>query len=128
MTGSFLDVAQRDAGVSYLNSWPSARAMASIKAKIRERTTRRFVSRDLRYVVEDLNPVLRGWGNYFRHGASSRKFALVDSYVHQRLSKLASAKYGLRDWNRGSRFGHAWLTSLGIYRLTGKVRYRAASA
>lgn len=112
----------------YLNNWPSARAMASIKAKIRERTTRSFASRDLRYVIEDLNPVLRGWGNYFRHGNSSRKFALVDSYVHLRLSKLASAKYGLRDWNRGSRFGYAWLTSLGVYRLTGKVRYRTASA
>lgn len=44
--------------------------------------------------VEDLNPVLRGWANDFRHGASSQKFALVDSYVHMRLSKLASAKYG----------------------------------
>ena len=112
----------------YLQQWPSPRAMASIKAKVRERTTRSFVSRDLRYVVEDLNPVLRGWANYFRRGASSRKFSLVDSYVHLRLSKLASAKYGLRDWNRGSRFGYAWLTSLGVYRLSGKVRYRTASA
>jgi hypothetical protein len=102
--------------------------MASIKAKVRERTPRSFVGRDLRYVVEDLNPVLRGWANYFRYGNSTRKFALVDSYVHLRLSKLTSAKYGLRDWNRGSRFGYAWLTSLGVYRLSGKVRYRTASA
>jgi RNA-directed DNA polymerase len=112
----------------YLHQWPSPRAMASIKAKVKERTTRSFVSRDLRHVVEDLNPVLRGWANYFRSGVSSRQFGLVDAYVHLRLSKLASAKYGLRDWNRGSRFGYAWITSLGMYRLTGKVRYRTASA
>ena len=33
-------------------------------------------------VVADLNPVLRGWGAYFRYGNSNRKFAAIDSYVH----------------------------------------------
>ncbi|MEZ5378283.1 MAG: group II intron reverse transcriptase/maturase [Acidimicrobiales bacterium] len=46
----------------YLSKWPSARAMASVRAKVRERTDRRFASRDLQHVVADLNPVLRGWG------------------------------------------------------------------
>jgi hypothetical protein len=49
----------------YLSKWPSPRAMASIRAKVRERTDRRFASRDLHDVVGDLNPVLRGWGAYF---------------------------------------------------------------
>ena len=107
----------------YLNKWPSPRAMASIKDKVRQRTTRSRASLPLGWVVEDLNPVLRGWANYYRVGNSSRKFGIVDSYVHLRLSKLASVKYGLREWNRGSRFNYDWLTQLGIYRLTGKVRY-----
>ena len=66
--------------------------------------------------------MLRGWGAYFRYGNSSRKFNAVDSYVHERLAKLASVKYGLygRNW--------ATLTGLKIYRLTGTVRYWAASA
>jgi RNA-directed DNA polymerase len=108
----------------YLQKWPSPRAMASITAKVRERTTRRHASDDLTHVVQwDLNPVLRGWANYYRVGNSSRKFGIVDSYVHLRMSKLASVKYGLKEWNRGSRFDHDWLTTLGIYRLSGKVRY-----
>ena len=68
--------------------------MASIRAKIRDRTSRHLASRELRHVVADLNAVLRGWGAYFRYGNSNRKFALIDSYVHLRLSKLASVKYG----------------------------------
>jgi RNA-directed DNA polymerase len=29
-------------------------------------------------VIGDLNPVIRGWANYYRHGASSETFSLVD--------------------------------------------------
>ena len=96
--------------------------MASIRAKVRERTDRRFASRDLQHVVADLNPVLRGWGAYFRYGNSNRKFAAIDSYVHWRLTKLASVKYATRYRLSASRFNYGWLSGLGIYRLTGSVR------
>jgi group II intron reverse transcriptase/maturase len=112
----------------YLNKWPSPRAMASIKAKVKERTARRRASWPLEEVVADLNPVLRGWGNYFRYGNSNRKFQAVDDYVRMRMARLASTKYGLHGTNWATRFTYGWLTDLGIYRLTGKVRYRAASA
>ena len=111
----------------YLSKWPSPRAMSSIRAKVRDHTHRRFALRDLRDVVGDLNPVLRGWGAYFRYGNSNRKFASIDSYVHWRMAKLASVKYatGRRLW--ASRFDHDWLTGLGINRLTGTVRYWSAA-
>jgi group II intron reverse transcriptase/maturase len=112
----------------YLNKWPSPRAMASIKAKVKERTARRRASWPLEEVVADLNPVLRGWGNYFRYGNSNRKFQAVDDYVRMRMARLASTKYGLHGTNWATRFTYGWLTDLGIHRLTGKVRYRAASA
>ena len=113
----------RYGGRRYLSKWPSTRAMASIRAKVRERTDRRFASRELHDVVADLNPVLRGWGAYFRYGNSNRKFAAIDSYVHWRISKLASVKYATRGRLRASRFTYGWLTGLGIHRLTGSVRY-----
>jgi hypothetical protein len=102
--------------------------MASIRAKIRDRTPRRYASWELRWVVENLNPVLRGWGAYFRVGNSSRKFNAIDSYVHQRLARLASVKHGLSGRNWATRFTYGWLTQQGIYRLTGTVRYGAAHA
>ena len=112
----------------YLNKWPSPRAMASIKAKVKERTAQRFACWPLEEVVANLNPVLRGWCNYFRVGNSSQKFHSVDAYVALRMALLASDKHGLQGRNWTTRFTYGWLTDLGIYRLSGKVRYGTASA
>ena len=112
----------------YLNRWPSPRAMASIRAKVKQRTARRFASLPLEAVVESLNPVLRGWGAYFRYGNSSQKFSAIDSYVHLRMATLASTKHGLHGRNWATRFTYGWMADLGVYRLSGKARYRAASA
>lgn len=113
----------------YLSKWPTPRAMASIRAKIRERTDRRFASRRLDNIVAELNPVLRGWGAYFRYGNSNRKFATIDDYVHWRMSKLASVKYATRGRLLASRFNYGWLTGLGIHRLNGTVkRWKPAHA
>ena len=113
----------------YLHQWPSNAAMRSIRSKIRERTQRRHAMLDLRVVVETLiNPVLRGWGAYFRSGNSDRKFALIDNYVRRRVARLASIKYGLSGPNWGTRFDYAWLQSLGVYELVGTIGYRPAHA
>jgi RNA-directed DNA polymerase len=36
-------------------------------------------------VIRYLNPKLRGWGNYYRHGVSARVFQFVDSQVWQAI-------------------------------------------
>jgi hypothetical protein len=64
----------------YLQRWPSDRALNSIRAKIRQRTDRRLVGIHIETIVDGLNPVLRGWGNYFRRGNSARKFNHIDNY------------------------------------------------
>jgi group II intron reverse transcriptase/maturase len=112
----------------YLHKWPSRRAMASIKAKIRDRTDRRFARLPLEYAVENVNHVVRGWGNYFRYGNSADKFGEIDGYVRERLAILASAKHGLQGRNWVSRFDYEWTTKLGVYRLTGTVRPTLAFA
>jgi len=112
----------------YLQRWPSARAMSSIRAKVSERTHRRFVGGDLAVTVEYLNPVLRGWANYFRHGNSARKFSQIDSYVHERLAILASNKHARSGRNWASHYNGAWFRRLGVYTLTGTVRYGTAHA
>lgn len=67
-------------------------------------------------------PTRLRWGN------SAKKFATVDSYVHERLAMFASTKEGRRGRNWGRRFNSAWLASLGVYRLSGTVAYRRAHA
>jgi len=119
---------RKDVGRFYLQKWPSDRAMASIKARVRDRTHRRYVGRELAYVVEDLNPVLRGWGAYFRFGNSNRKFHAIDSYVHERLAILASNKHGKSGRNWANRFNYEWFKGLDVHRLTGTVQYWSAHA
>jgi RNA-directed DNA polymerase len=41
--------------------------------------------RRLADLLRRLNPVLRGWCNYFRHGVSKRTFSYVDYFVSWRL-------------------------------------------
>src|SRR5262249_18534839 len=85
---------------TYLFRWPSPKAMTKIRDRIRELTDRRARAgmKDIREVIRDLNPVLRGWGNYFRTGNASEKFNAIDQYVTERLVRLL----GKRRRPRGS--------------------------
>ena len=69
----------------YLHRWPSQRAMKRLREKIQARTGRNRAGADIREVIADLNPLLRGWGNYFRTGNAADKFRQVDDYVVWRL-------------------------------------------
>ena len=115
-------------GYWYLQKWPSKRAMAQVRAKIRKQTDRSRARLPLEYAVENVNHVVRGWGNYFRYGNSGKQFSQIDSYVNERLAILASAKHGLQGRHWATRFNYEWCTQLGIYRLTGKVRPTTAYA
>jgi group II intron reverse transcriptase/maturase len=115
-------------GKWYLQRWPSARAMSSIRAKVRALTARRYTALPLSMVVERLNPVLRGWGNYFRGGNSARKFAQIDSYVHERLAILARNKHQRSGRGWATEYNVAWFQRLGVHTLTGSVRYGSANA
>lgn len=118
----------RTPGRYYLNRWPSTRSMARIRQRIQELTARNYAGAPMESVVERLNLVLRGWGNYFRWGNSNRKFHDIDSYVHWRLAKLAQVKHGQRGRGWASRHDHAWIDRLGVHQLTGTVRYYTAHA
>jgi RNA-directed DNA polymerase len=113
----------------YLHRWPSQRAMKRIREKIRDRTGRNRVGvMDVREVIADLNPLLRGWGNYFRTGNAAVKFRQVDRYAAWRLKRLLIKKRG-----RNLRAGQAdqwteeWLHGLGLHKLSGTIRYPKAA-
>jgi group II intron reverse transcriptase/maturase len=115
-------------GKWYLQRWPSARAMKSIRARIRALTDRRYAGLPLEAVVTRLNLVLRGWGNYFRVGNSARKFHQIDSYVHERLAILASNKHGRNGRGWTTRFNGEWRRRLGVHALDGTVSHGNAHA
>lgn len=119
-------------GRKYLFRWPAPRAMKAIRVKIHALTERRRWAgmRDIREVIGVLNPVLRGWGGYFRTGNASAKFNHIDRYVHQRLLRLMRQRGGDRRWKPGGRpfrsadWPHTRLVQdHGLYRLLGTIRY-----
>jgi RNA-directed DNA polymerase len=108
----------------YLHRWPSRRAMKRVRARVRELTPRRRCHQDLRGVIAELNPVLRGWGQYFRSGNAATKFVGVDAYVVRRLKGLRLKRAGrnLRA-GRAQRWDRECFEKLGLYRLRGTIRY-----
>jgi RNA-directed DNA polymerase len=115
-------------GKFYLQRWPSARAMGSIRAKIRALTDRRYAGLALEAIVERLNPVIRGWGNYFRVGNSARKFHQIDSYVHERLAILTANKHQRSGRRWASDYDRAWFQRLGVHTLGGTISHGTAHA
>jgi RNA-directed DNA polymerase len=108
----------------YLHRWPSQRSMKRIREKVKALTGRNRAGRDIRLVVQDLNPILRGWGNYFRTGNAAEKFRQVDDYVHFRLKRLMIKKRG-RNLHAGQAkvWTEDWFNGHGLFRLRGTVRY-----
>jgi RNA-directed DNA polymerase len=68
----------------YVYTYPSKRALAAIKDTVRL-LTRREAHRTLAALLERINPVLRGWCNYFRHGVSKRTFQYIDHFAFWRV-------------------------------------------
>jgi len=109
----------------YLHRWPAQRSMKRVRAKVRACTGRNRASvRDLREVIRELNPILRGWGNYFRTGNAAEKFVQIDRYVARRLRGLLRKRYGRNLRPGQSRLWTSeWLWGLGLHRLMGTIRY-----
>jgi len=108
----------------YLQRWPSQAAMKRVRQRIKALTGRGRTGMDIREVISLINPILRGWGNYFRTGNAAIRFNQIDSYVLGRLRGLMRKRYG-----RNLRPGHwktwtrEWFEAHGLYRLRGTIRY-----
>jgi group II intron reverse transcriptase/maturase len=113
----------------FLQRWPSVRAMKRVRQRLKELTPRSRCHVDLRAVVAQINPVLRGWGNYFKTGNADAKFNQLDSYVYRRLRALRVKRAGSRlragqaeRWTRDY-----FVQGFGLHRLSGTVRYPEAA-
>ena len=110
--------------VYFLHRWPSQRAMARVRTRVRALTRRARCHTDLRTIIAELNPVLRGWGQYFRTGNAAVKFIQVDRYVERRLHRLLRQRVGSRiRAGRAAGWDRPFFETLGLTRLRGMIRY-----
>jgi len=71
-------------GKTAIYTYPSKKTLAPIIGKVRT-LTRRALHRTLADLLRRLNPVLRGWCNYFRPGVSARTFGYLDHFAFWRI-------------------------------------------
>jgi RNA-directed DNA polymerase len=111
----------------YMHRWPSPKATKRLRDRVREITNKRACGEDVKQIIAKLNPVLRGWGNYFRSGTTAREFLKMDSFVYERLIRWLYRRDGQRKARRV-----LWTAEqfhgMGLYRLRGTVRYPAQAA
>src|SRR5713101_1132804 len=76
---------QRNPRWHFMQRWPSPKATKKLRDRVHELTDSRHSGKDVKQIIAKLNPVLWGWGNYFRTGNAELKFNQLDSYVYRRL-------------------------------------------
>jgi RNA-directed DNA polymerase len=88
---------QRGSDKRRVYTYPSKRSLASVMDKVRA-LTRRSRHRTLADLLRQVNPVLRGWCNYFRHGVSKRTFSYVDAYAWWRIVGWIRKRHPKANW------------------------------
>ena len=113
----------------YLQRWPSQAAMKRVRQRIKALAGRGRVGTDIREVISRINPILRGWGNYFRTGNAAIRFNQIDSYVLRCLRDLMFKRQG-RNVRPGQTaiWTREWFEAHGLYRLRGTVRYPVSAS
>jgi RNA-directed DNA polymerase len=71
----------------YLNVFPSKKAMARARAKLRELTSHRRSFMAIDEMVGEVSGWLSSWGSYFRHGYPSEAFRELNWYAYERLKR-----------------------------------------
>ena len=98
---------------------PKLKKRTALFAKLRA-IFRRNVSRPVGEVIEELNPILRGWVNYFRIGDASRCFSMVKRWVEKKVRRhlrRARGRQGM-GWKQWSTKGlHETLGLFNEYRV-----------
>lgn len=88
---------KRGARQRYVYVYPSKKSLERVKAKARELTAR-DTNPSLAVLLHRLNPVLRGWTDYFRFGVSKQSFSYLRSFTWHRVVGWLRKKHRRATW------------------------------
>ena len=94
---------------------PKMKKRTALFAKLRE-VFRQHVSQPVGELIEEINPILRGWMNYFRIGHSTRCFSKIRDWVEMKIRRhlMRSRMRQGKGWKRWS---SEWIyRRLGLYK------------
>ncbi len=99
--------------------FPTPKAMNHVRQKIREEIGRDYL-KSLTETVRYLNPVLRGWSNYYNWLNSALHFHKVDRYVVWKLGRWLRRKQQ-RTRRAFQSPSFEWFYGQGLYRCSGHI-------
>jgi RNA-directed DNA polymerase len=98
----------------WVQKMPAMRQRTALLRKLKE-VFRRLDSQPIAQVIVVINPILRGWVNYFRIGNAARCFGFVRQWVERKIRRHMMRARGCRGfgWKRWSK---AWIyRALGVF-------------
>ncbi len=90
---------RRGTSKRFVYTWPSKKALASVKAKVRK-ISRQGFNGPLADLLRRLDGVLRGWTNYFRHGVSKATFNYLRHFGWLRVVRWLRHKHPHATWKQ----------------------------
>ena len=99
---------------------PRAKSLKKFKDMVRAKT-KRTAGHSLFQIIENLNPTLRGWFDYFQHSQRAT-FAPLDGWIRRRLRNIARKQHGRSGISRGSdniTWPNAFFAEHGLFSLQG---------
>jgi len=88
---------KRSTGQRLIYTYPSKAALADVKGAVRT-LTQGTLNWPLSSLLHQLNPVLRGWATYFRHGVSKATFSYLRAFVWRRVVNWLRHKHRKQNW------------------------------
>ncbi len=94
--------------------WPGQKAMKAVRSKIRQIAGYSRKRLPMERIVGELNPVVRGWRNYFSVGNSTKQLKALDHYLWLRTRRSFLAHHqGTRGRSKSAVFP-SWFTRSGV--------------
>jgi len=97
--------------------WVRSKSRQALRDKIRDKTKRNR-SGSLEEIIKDLNPMLKGWFNYFKH-AYRTEFKTIDGFIRRRLRALLLRRNKRKGWGRSiqahKRWRNAYFAKIGLF-------------
>jgi group II intron reverse transcriptase/maturase len=100
----------------------SSKSIKAFYQKVREATRRHQRDRPVEEIIEAVNPILRGWGNYHKEGRNVGIFTVLDNWVRRRLRAYIYKRWITRKWFEVSKPTKEDFERKGLFSLRGILR------
>lgn len=106
--------------------WPRDSSVKKFRASIRTKTSRNRPG-SIEAIADELEPLLRGWYNYFRNGNSYATFREIDGWIRRRLRsilrKRKNGSSGISTRLDNIRWPNKLFTENGLFNLSDHLGY-----